>query len=66
MPILFEEALLKNENAKFVFENLTASRKVEIMRYLANLKNEETLRKNIDKAILFLVGKSRFVGREKP
>lgn len=66
IPALFESALAKNEKANHVFKNLPASRKTEIVRYLANLKSESTLQKNIDRAILFLEGKSRFVGRESP
>jgi hypothetical protein len=39
---------------------------LEIVRYLANLKTEKALDTNIDKAINFLLGKERFVGRDKP
>jgi hypothetical protein len=62
----FAEALKANPEANLVFEQLTASRKQEIVRYLARLKTKESLDKNILRAINFLTGKERFVGREKP
>ena len=39
------------------FKKLTASRQKEIIRYLNNLKTEETLYRNIDKVIVQLKGK---------
>jgi uncharacterized protein YdeI (YjbR/CyaY-like superfamily) len=66
MPSDFAKALKTNQEANLVFEQLTASRKHEIVRYLARLKTKETLDKNIIRAINFLTGKERFVGREKP
>ncbi len=65
-PEKFILALEANTNAKQVFENLSPSKKLEIIRYLANLKTEQTLEKNIVRAINFLQGKERFVGRDKP
>lgn len=65
-PDNFVKALNKNKKAKMVFDNLSASRKSEIVRYLARLKTEEILEKNINRAINFLLGKERFVGRDKP
>jgi uncharacterized protein YdeI (YjbR/CyaY-like superfamily) len=62
----FEAALNKNKKAKDCFNSLPPSRKKEILRYLNNLKSEETLDKNIDRAINFLTGGQRFVGRDKP
>ena len=66
IPQKFDAALNNCPEAQFVFDNLPASRKQEIVRYLAKLKSEEILEKNIDRAIQFLLGKERFVGREKP
>ena len=66
IPQKFAAALNNCTEAQFVFDNLPASRKQEIVRYLAKLKSEEILEKNIDRAIQFLLGKERFVGREKP
>ncbi len=65
-PEKFVFALNKNRAAKSVFDKLPPSRKKEIARYLACLKSEQSLDKNIDRAINFLLGKERFVGREKP
>jgi len=65
-PKKFVKALEENEEAKTVFDDLSASRKLEIVRYLSRLKTEEILEKNIKRAINFLLGKERFVGREKP
>lgn len=66
MPDDFAKALETNPEANSVFEQLSASRKNEIVRYLARLKTQETLDRNIIRAINFLLGKERFVGREKP
>ncbi|MCW3072691.1 MAG: hypothetical protein JWO44_2581 [Bacteroidetes bacterium] len=65
-PENFVKALAKNKTAKMVFDDLPPSRRLEIVRYLANLKTEEALERNIKKAIGFLSGKERFVGRDKP
>jgi Bacteriocin-protection, YdeI or OmpD-Associated/Domain of unknown function (DUF1905) len=66
MPVEFAKALKGNKEAHLVFEQLTASRKKEIVRYLANLKTKEKLEMNIIKAISFLTGKEKFAGRKKP
>jgi hypothetical protein len=66
MPTDFATALEANPEANLVFEQLTTSRKQEIVRYLTRLKTKESLDKNIAKAINFLTGKEKFVGREKP
>jgi len=65
-PEIFLKALNANKDAEAVFNGLTASRKSEIIRYLANLKTHEALEKNTKRAINFLLGKERFVGRDKP
>lgn len=62
-PKAFVEALHQNKNATLVFESLSASRQLEITRYLARLKNPDILDKNIQRAIQFLLGKERFAGR---
>ena len=66
MHAKFESALNKNKKAKDVFNKLPPSRQKEILRYLNNLKTEESLTRNIDRAINFLVGKENFVGRNNP
>jgi hypothetical protein len=60
------KALNENKNAKSVFDTLPPSRQKEIIRYISFLKTEESIIKNITKAIGFLNGKNRFIGRDKP
>ncbi|MBS1915121.1 MAG: DUF1905 domain-containing protein [Bacteroidetes bacterium] len=60
------EAFEKNKTAKDVFDKLIPSRKKEIMRYINNLKTEESIDKNVLRAINFLLEKERFIGRDKP
>ncbi len=61
-----KRALKENTPAKAVFDALPKSRQQEIIRYISHLKTEESIDRNIDKAIDFLCGKGRFVGRDKP
>lgn len=65
-PQNFVTALQENKEAKKVFDNLPMSRKTEIVRYIAKLKSDEAKEKNIKRAINFLLGKERFIGRDKP
>ncbi len=60
------KALVKNKDAKEVFEKLPPSRQKEIVRYISYLKIEESIDRNVERAINFLLGKARFVGRENP
>ena len=62
----FTKALRANTEAKKVFDGLSASRKKEIVRYIAALKTPESVSRNIERAIGFLTGSGRFVGRDKP
>lgn len=62
----FEKALKENKQAKEVFNSLRPSLQLEINRYFSFLKTEETVDRNVKKAIQFLLGKGRFVGRDKP
>ena len=62
----FVRTLKANKEAKVVFDGLPPSRRTEIIRYLGNLKTEKALEKNLVRVIQFLLGKERFVGREKP
>jgi len=59
-------ALNENAAANTVFQNLRPSLQHEIIRYISHLKTEESIDRNIPKAIAFLLGKGKFVGREKP
>lgn len=58
------KALATNKQAKNVFDNLTPSLRNEIIKYLNNLKTENSIRKNVEKAINFLLGEGRFIGRD--
>jgi len=60
------QALTDNKEAKEVFDNLSPSKQKEIVRYISNLKTEKSVDKNVIRAINFLLGKERFVGRDKP
>lgn len=65
-PAEFIQALKENPEAKTVFEKLSASRQLEIVRYLSHLKSAQSLERNIVRAINFLTSKEKFVGRKKP
>jgi hypothetical protein len=58
------EALSRMPDAKKTFEKLPPSRQNEIVRYISRLKTDTSVEKNISKAINFLLGKGRFVGRD--
>lgn len=62
----WERALAENEIAKEVFEKMSPSKQKEIVRYISHLKTEESVNRNVRRAIDFLLGKGRFVGRDKP
>ena len=57
LPTKFENALSKNKAAKTAFEQLRASRKKEMLRYLNSMKTETSLERNIEKIIQHLLGK---------
>jgi hypothetical protein len=59
-------ALAANPAAKAVFEGLSASRQREIVRYIAALKSPASVAFNVARAISFLTGEGRFVGRDRP
>jgi hypothetical protein len=59
-------ALDNNTEAKEVFDSLSMSLQNEIVRYISQLKTEESIDKNVKKAIGFLLNQNRFVGRDKP
>jgi hypothetical protein len=58
------KALKENPEANEVFVSLQPSLQNEIVRYIANLKTEESVERNVAKAIAFLLGNERFVGRD--
>ncbi|HNP32393.1 MAG TPA: YdeI/OmpD-associated family protein [Flavobacterium sp.] len=59
-------ALENNKEAKATFDSLSPSRQNEIVRYISNLKSEDSIDRNVSKAIDFLLGNERFAGRDKP
>ena len=59
-------AIDKNKKAKVVFEGLAPSLQKEIIRYISHLKTEETIDKNVKQAIQFLLGKARWIGKDRP
>jgi uncharacterized protein YdeI (YjbR/CyaY-like superfamily) len=59
------KTFVENPKAKIVFENLRLSLRQEIVRYISRLKSEESIDRNVLKAINFLLGNGRFVGRDK-
>ena len=56
-------ALEENKEALLVFEKLTPSYQKEIICYINALKSEESVDKNITKAIQHLLVKERFIPR---
>jgi uncharacterized protein YdeI (YjbR/CyaY-like superfamily) len=60
------KALDQNKEANDKFEELSPSIKKEIVRYISNLKTEKSIDQNVLRAIQFLLGKERFIGRDKP
>lgn len=57
------KALRANKEAKHAFDALPPSRQKEIVRYLSFLKSEKSVDTNVTRAIGFLLGKNRFLGR---
>ena len=60
------KALQENPEAQQVFDRLPPSRQKEIVRYISFLKTEESVDRNVKRAISFLLGEERFIGRDKP
>jgi hypothetical protein len=59
-------ALVSDKHASSIFESLIPSRKKEIIRYINNLKTDASVDLNVKRAIRFLSGKERFIGRDRP
>ncbi|RLJ74710.1 YdeI/OmpD-associated family protein [Pedobacter alluvionis] len=51
------KALTENKQAKDIFDGLARYLQKEIIRYIANIKTEESVDRNVKKAIQFLLGK---------
>ena len=60
-----KKAFKENQSAKRAFEKLSSSRQKEILRYINFLKSEESIDKNVQRAISHLAGRQSFVGRKK-
>jgi len=60
-----KKAFKENKIAKKAFEKLSPSRQKEILRYINFLKSEESVDKNIQRAITHLTINRPFIGREK-
>jgi RimJ/RimL family protein N-acetyltransferase len=60
------KALEENPAAKVVFDGLSPSRRHELVRYIASLKTPESVTRNVARAVAFLCGNGRFVGRDRP
>jgi hypothetical protein len=61
-----DRALAANAAARAVFDTLPPSRRLEIVRYIAALKSPTSTQRNVARAIAFLTGKGRFIGRDRP
>lgn len=59
-------ALRADHSANAVFESLAPSRQKEIVRYIDGLKSEASVDRNVERAVEFLLGRGRFVGRDHP
>ena len=64
VPQAFTQALKEHPQAQEVFNGLNPSLQKEIVRYLSNLKTTAALQRNVSRAISFLLGKERFIGRD--
>lgn len=60
-----QAALEQHTKAKAIFDSLTPSLQKEIVRYIHHLKSEDSVDWNVAKAIQFLLGEARFIGRDK-
>ncbi len=58
------DALTNNPKAQKKFNAQSPSLQKEIVRYISMLKTEVSVDKNVTRAINFLLGKERFIGRE--
>ncbi len=60
------KALKADAAARKVFDGLRPSLQHEIIRYIDKLKTPESVDRNVARAIAFLLGKERFIGRDRP
>ena len=55
-----------NPEAKAAFDAMAPSKQNEVVRYIDGLKTDKSIDRNIGRALDFLLGKGRFVGRDHP
>jgi len=58
-----EKSIRENPIALQNFENLIPSRRLELIRYINNLKTEASIQRNIEKTIRYLTGETDFFGK---
>ncbi|AZA55137.1 YdeI/OmpD-associated family protein [Chryseobacterium sp. G0201] len=58
-----DKAIRKNPVTLQNFENLIPSRRLELIRYINNLKTEASIQRNIEKIIKHLKGETDFFGK---
>jgi len=59
-----DKAIRENAVTLQNFENLIPSRKLELIRYINNLKTEASIQRNIEKIIKHLKGETDFFGKK--
>lgn len=59
-----EKAIKENPVALQNFQNLIPSRRLELVRYINNLKTETSIQRNIEKIIQHLAGERDFFGKK--
>jgi len=60
-----KKAFKENKEAKIAFDQLSPSRQKEIMKYINFLKSEDSVDKNIQRAITILTSSKPFIRKEK-
>jgi hypothetical protein len=58
-----EKAIKENPVALENFEKLIPSRKLELIKYINNLKTEASIQRNIEKIMKYLIGETDFFGK---
>ncbi|MBO6184270.1 MAG: YdeI/OmpD-associated family protein [Chryseobacterium sp.] len=59
-----DKAIKENPVALQNFEKLTPSRRLELIRYINNLKTEASIQRNIEKIVRHLTGETDFFGKK--
>lgn len=64
MPSRLKDALDQQPAARQKFDSLPPSHQKELIRYIASLKREESISRNVQRTIDFLLGKISLYGRK--